>query len=127
LSELRESDEREWHRYRSRVINWGEGDHTAKPRDDVQAILIERGALGGGGKWLKYLLDDGSEERFNKWTMGIEERLKFIEILDLIDTLSTETGENWGVAWKRLGKEGRGSELGAPSNTSYSTRMARAA
>jgi hypothetical protein len=28
-------------------------------------------------KWLKHLVDDGSEERFNKWTVCIEERLKF--------------------------------------------------
>jgi hypothetical protein len=56
-------------------------------------MLIERGALGGRSKWLKDLVDDGSEERFNKWTICIEERLKFIEI-DLIDTLSTDKGEN---------------------------------
>jgi len=74
-------------------VNGGERDRPAKPRDDVQAMLIERGALGGGSKWLKDLVDDGSEERFNKWTICIEERLKFIEI-DLIDTLSTEKGEN---------------------------------
>jgi hypothetical protein len=29
-------------------------------------MLKERGAVGGGSKWLKDLVDDGSEERFNK-------------------------------------------------------------
>jgi hypothetical protein len=68
-----------------KVINWGERGRPAKPRDDVQAMLIERGALGGGSKWLKDLVDDGSEERLNKGSICTEERLKFIEI-DLIDT-----------------------------------------
>jgi hypothetical protein len=77
----------------ARYSTGGERDRPAKPRDDVQAMLIERGALEGGSKWLKDLVDDGSEERFNKWTICIEEHLKFIEI-DLIDTLSTEKGEN---------------------------------
>ncbi len=40
--------------------------------------------MGGGSKWLKDLVDDGSEERFNKWTICVEERLKLIEI-DFID------------------------------------------
>jgi hypothetical protein len=48
-------------------------------------MLIERGARGGGSKWLKNLVDDGSKKRFNKWSICTEERLKFIEI-DLIDT-----------------------------------------
>jgi hypothetical protein len=29
-------------------------------------MLIERGAVGGGSKWLEHLADDGSKERFNK-------------------------------------------------------------
>jgi hypothetical protein len=55
-------------------------------------VLVERGTLRGGGKWLKDLVDEG-EERFNKWTICIEERLKLIEI-DFIETLSTEQVEN---------------------------------
>jgi hypothetical protein len=51
-------------------------------------VLVGRGTLGGGGKWLKDPVDDGSEERFNKWTICIEERI------DFMDTLSTEQGEN---------------------------------
>ena len=56
-------------------------------------MFKERGTQGGGSRWLKDLVDDGSEERFNKWTICIEECLTFIEI-DLIDTLTTEKGEN---------------------------------
>jgi hypothetical protein len=39
-----------------------------------------RGTVGGGSKWLKDLVDDGSEERFNKWTICVEERLKLIKM-----------------------------------------------
>jgi hypothetical protein len=42
-------------------------------------MLKERGTVGGGSKWLEDLVNDGSEERFNKWTIHVEERLKFIE------------------------------------------------
>jgi hypothetical protein len=44
-------------------------------------MLIGRGTLGGGSKWLKDLVDDGSEERSNKWTICIKESLKLIEIV----------------------------------------------
>jgi hypothetical protein len=93
LSELRESNERERHRDGGKVVNWGERNSPGKPRNDVQAVLIERGIPGGGGKWLKDLVDDGSKERINKWTICIEEHLKLIEI-DFIDTLSVQQGEN---------------------------------
>jgi hypothetical protein len=39
-------------------------------------MLIERGAVGGGSMWLKDLVHDGSEERLNKWTVCVEERLQ---------------------------------------------------
>ena len=56
-------------------------------------MLIERGSLGGGGKWLKDLVDDGREERLPKWAIYIGERLELINI-DLIGTLFTEKIEN---------------------------------
>ena len=53
--------------------------------------------MGGGSKWLKDLVEEGSKERFNQRMIYIEEHLKFIE-MDFIDALFTEKGEIWGAA-----------------------------
>jgi hypothetical protein len=62
-------------------VGW---NRPSKPQNDIQAVLVGRGTLGGGGKWLKDLVDDGSKERFKKWAICIEKRI------DFINTLSTE-------------------------------------
>jgi hypothetical protein len=63
-------------------VGW---NRPGKPRNVIQAVLMGRGTLGGGGEWLKDLVDDGSEER---WTIFIEERISSV------DTLSTKQGED---------------------------------
>jgi len=49
--------------------------------------------VASGSKWLKDLINNKSEERLNKWTICVKERLKLIEI-DFIEILSTEKGKN---------------------------------
>ncbi len=44
------------------ISNWGKWGRPGKPRDDIQAMLKERGVVKGKSKWLKDLVDDGSEE-----------------------------------------------------------------
>ena len=92
---------------RRRSNQLGERNRPGKARDVGQAVLIERGNLGGGCKWPKNLVDDGNEERFNKWTVCIEKRLKLIE-MDSIDTLSSEEGENLSQGLKAPQQEGVG-------------------
>ncbi len=47
------------------ISNWGKWGHPSKPQDDVQAMLKERGVVEGGSKWLKDLVNNGSEEMDN--------------------------------------------------------------
>jgi hypothetical protein len=69
-------------------------------------------------------VDDGSEERFNKWTICIEERLELIKI-DFIDTFSTEQAKIEARPESASARREGVASLGVPS-TSYSARMARA-
>jgi hypothetical protein len=80
-----------------KVINWGKWNRPSKPQNDVQAVLIERGILGGRSKWLKDLVDDGSEERqkhLGKEGWGSELGCAFYVIFHKDGACDVECGQN---------------------------------